>query len=181
MAIEDGYQLAVDLSEAAQRAETSGTRVHVEELLKVCRRPARPVTVYLSCPLPRSPAKGPLSQVLQWLGGPDADVLLAQIYARKRIARTGTIHGLAGMAAIAASTYKAYLGEGLGPLSFIKQLRIPHPGRVRSVVPTLLSSSAGPACCYNSRFLHEDGLTVQCGQEVQLQCLWLCRWEATLR
>ena len=35
------------------------------------------------------------------------------------------------MAAIAASTYKAYLGEGLGPLSFIKQLRIPHPGRVR--------------------------------------------------
>ena len=53
-----------------------------------------------------------------------------QAYARKRIARTSTIHGLAGMAAIAASTYKAYLGEGLGPLSFIKQLRIPHPGRV---------------------------------------------------
>ena len=57
--------------------------------------------------------------------------LLVQAYARKRIARTSTIHGLAGMAAIAASTYKAYLGEGLGPLSFLKQLRIPHPGRVR--------------------------------------------------
>ncbi len=37
MAIEDGYQLAVDLSEAAQRAETAGSRVDVEEILKVCR------------------------------------------------------------------------------------------------------------------------------------------------
>ena len=59
-----------------------------------------------------------------------------QAYARKRIARTSTIHGLAGMAAIAASTYKAYLGEGLGPLSFIKQLRIPHPGRVCYSAPS---------------------------------------------
>ena len=56
---------------------------------------------------------------------------MLQAYARKRIMRASTIHGLAGMAAIAASTYKAYLGEGLGPLSFLKQLRIPHPGRVR--------------------------------------------------
>jgi hypothetical protein len=29
-----------------------------------------------------------------------------------------------------ASTYKAYLGEGLGPLEWIKQFHIPHPGRV---------------------------------------------------
>eukprot|EP00878_Enallax_costatus_P019607 GHUV01020690.1.p1 GENE.GHUV01020690.1~~GHUV01020690.1.p1 ORF type:complete len:262 (+),score=68.55 GHUV01020690.1:75-788(+) len=29
-----------------------------------------------------------------------------------------------------ASTYKAYLGEGLGPLEWIKQYQIPHPGRV---------------------------------------------------
>jgi hypothetical protein len=29
-----------------------------------------------------------------------------------------------------ASTYKAYLGEGLGPLEWIKQFQIPHPGRV---------------------------------------------------
>lgn len=36
----------------------------------------------------------------------------------------------AGFAAIAASTYKAYLGEGLGPLGWIKQFHIPHPGRV---------------------------------------------------
>ena len=53
-----------------------------------------------------------------------------QAYQGKRLPRASTIHGLAGMAAIMASTYKAYLGEGLGPLSFIKQLRIPHPGRV---------------------------------------------------
>lgn len=29
-----------------------------------------------------------------------------------------------------ASTYKAYLGEGLGPLEWIKKYQIPHPGRV---------------------------------------------------
>ena len=75
--------------------------------------------------------------MMAWQGGPDAEVLLVQAYARKRIARTSTIHGLAGMAAIAASTYKAYLGEGLGPLSFLKQLRIPHPGRVRALTPLL--------------------------------------------
>ena len=56
----------------------------------------------------------------------------AQGYFNKRLGRASTIHGLAGMAAIMASTYKAYLGEGLGPLEFIKQLKIPHPGRVRS-------------------------------------------------
>ena len=35
MAIEDGYQLAVDLTEAAQKSETSGRPVDIEELLKV--------------------------------------------------------------------------------------------------------------------------------------------------
>ncbi|XP_062014161.1 zeaxanthin epoxidase, chloroplastic-like [Rosa rugosa] len=40
------------------------------------------------------------------------------------------IHGMARMAAIMASTYKAYLGVGLGPLSFLTKFRIPHPGRV---------------------------------------------------
>ena len=46
------------------------------------------------------------------------------------------------MAAIMASTYKAYLGEGLGPLSFIKELRIPHPGRVRALTHVVA------ACCF---------------------------------
>ena len=35
MAIEDGYQLAVDLTEAVQKSETSGRPVDIEELLKV--------------------------------------------------------------------------------------------------------------------------------------------------
>ena len=122
--------------------------------------------------------------MLQWLGGPDADVLLAQIYARKRIARTSTIHGLAGMAAIAASTYKAYLGEGLGPLSFIKQLRIPHPGRVRHWCQTCYANRQVLPDAMISKILHEDSLKVQCGKlearRSKLPCLWLCRWEATL-
>ena len=54
---------------------------------------------------------------------------------QKRIARASTIHGLAGMAAIMASTYKAYLGEGLPqPLNgWLQQFKIPHPGRVGSL------------------------------------------------
>lgn len=38
-------------------------------------------------------------------------------YEAKRRVRVGVIHGLARMAAIMATTYKPYLGEGLGPLS----------------------------------------------------------------
>ena len=53
-----------------------------------------------------------------------------QAWVRKRLLRASAIHGLAGMAAIMASTYKAYLGEGLGPLSWIQKFKIPHPGRV---------------------------------------------------
>jgi hypothetical protein len=43
---------------------------------------------------------------------------------------------MAGMAAYMASTYKAYLGEGLGPLSWITKFKIPHPGRVVGQVRT---------------------------------------------
>ena len=50
-------------------------------------------------------------------------------YEQQRFIRASAIHGMAGMAAFAASTYKAYLGEGLGPLSWITKLKIPHPGR----------------------------------------------------
>lgn len=55
-------------------------------------------------------------------------------YERARIPRAAAIHGLARMAAVMASTYKAYLGEGLGPLEPLKKLRIPHPGRVGGYV-----------------------------------------------
>lgn len=51
-------------------------------------------------------------------------------YESSRKIRVSVIHGLARMAAIMASTYKAYLGVGLGPLSFLTKFRIPHPGRV---------------------------------------------------
>jgi zeaxanthin epoxidase len=66
-------------------------------------------------------------------------------YEGERRLRVGAIHGLARMAAIMATTYKPYLGEGLGPLSFLKELRIPHPGRVGGRffitigMPTMLS------------------------------------------
>lgn len=63
-------------------------------------------------------------------GAPDGGKLAEalQRYESKRRLRVGTIHGMARMAAEMASTYKAYLGEGLGPLSFISRLHIPHPG-----------------------------------------------------
>lgn len=96
MAIEDGFQLALDLSKAAKQ--------------------------------------------------PSADLQgVLKTYEGKRRIRVGVIHGLARMAAIMATTYKPYLGEGLGPLSFIKQLKIPHPGRVGGRffitigMPTMLS------------------------------------------
>lgn len=96
MAIEDGFQLALDLSKAAQQPSA--------DLVKVLKD-----------------------------------------YEGKRRIRVGVIHGLARMAAIMATTYKPYLGEGLGPLSFIKDLKIPHPGRVGGRffitigMPTMLS------------------------------------------
>ncbi|XP_061371191.1 zeaxanthin epoxidase, chloroplastic-like isoform X1 [Gastrolobium bilobum] len=51
-------------------------------------------------------------------------------YERERRLRVAIIHGMARMAALMASTYKAYLGVGLGPLEFLTMFRIPHPGRV---------------------------------------------------
>ena len=85
MAIEDAYQLALDLDKAVQGVDPA--RVNVARVLKV--------------------------------------------YEGKRRLRTAAIHGMARSAAIMASTYKAYFGEGLGPLEkWLTKLRIPHPGRV---------------------------------------------------
>ncbi|XP_028764075.1 zeaxanthin epoxidase, chloroplastic [Neltuma alba] len=66
-------------------------------------------------------------------------------YERERVLRVAIIHGMARMAALMASTYKAYLGVGLGPLEFLTKFRIPHPGRVGGrlvidkVMPLMLS------------------------------------------
>jgi hypothetical protein len=62
-------------------------------------------------------------------GDVDVPALLSG-YQAKRLGRAAAIHGMAGMAAFMASTYKAWLGEGLGPLSWITRFRVPHPGRV---------------------------------------------------
>ncbi|PIN25232.1 Zeaxanthin epoxidase [Handroanthus impetiginosus] len=86
MAIEDGYQLALELDKAWQQSVETGSPIDVFSSLKR--------------------------------------------YENARKLRVAIIHGLARMAAIMASTYKAYLGVGLGPLSFLTKFRIPHPGRV---------------------------------------------------
>ncbi|XP_057970191.1 zeaxanthin epoxidase, chloroplastic [Malania oleifera] len=86
MAIEDSYQLALELDKAWRRSIELGTPVDVVSSLKS--------------------------------------------YESARRLRVATIHGMARMAAVMASTYKAYLGVGLGPLSFMTKFRIPHPGRV---------------------------------------------------
>ncbi|KAI5684542.1 hypothetical protein M9H77_05770 [Catharanthus roseus] len=86
MAIEDSYQLALELDKAWGESIKSGAPIDIVSSL---RR-----------------------------------------YESSRRLRVAVIHGLARMAAIMASTYKPYLGVGLGPLSFLTKFRIPHPGRV---------------------------------------------------
>ncbi|XP_038901320.1 zeaxanthin epoxidase, chloroplastic [Benincasa hispida] len=84
MAIEDGYQLALELDKAWNESVVSGSPIDIVSSLKS--------------------------------------------YESSRRIRVAVIHGMARMAALMASTYKAYLGVGLGPLSFLTQFRIPHPG-----------------------------------------------------
>ncbi|KAL3525690.1 hypothetical protein ACH5RR_014062 [Cinchona calisaya] len=86
MAIEDSFQLALELDKAWGQSIQSGRPIDVVSALKS--------------------------------------------YESTRKLRVAIIHGLARMAAIMASTYKSYLGVGLGPLSFLTKFRIPHPGRV---------------------------------------------------
>lgn len=86
MAIEDGYQLAVELEKACKKSNESKTPIDIVSALKR--------------------------------------------YESARRLRVAIIHGMARSAAMMASTYKAYLGVGLGPLSFLTKFRIPHPGRV---------------------------------------------------
>ncbi|KAL6553152.1 Zeaxanthin epoxidase, chloroplastic [Orobanche gracilis] len=86
MAIEDGYQLALELDKAWRHSVESGSPVDTVSSLKR--------------------------------------------YENARKLRVAVIHGLARMSAMMASNYKAYLGVGLGPLSFLTRYRIPHPGRV---------------------------------------------------
>ncbi|KAI5439283.1 hypothetical protein KIW84_024887 [Lathyrus oleraceus] len=72
MAIEDGYQLALELDNGWKQSAKSGSPIDIDSSLKS--------------------------------------------YERERRLRVAIIHGMARMAALMASTYKAYLGVGLGPL-----------------------------------------------------------------
>lgn len=101
MAIEDSYQLALELETAWEQSIKSGSPIDVDSSLRS--------------------------------------------YERERRLRVAIIHGMARMAALMASTYKAYLGVGLGPLEFLTKFRIPHPGRVGGrffvdiMMPSMLS------------------------------------------
>ncbi|KAJ0984524.1 hypothetical protein J5N97_002880 [Dioscorea zingiberensis] len=118
MAIEDSYQLALELEKAWTKSVESGTPLDISSALKS--------------------------------------------YEEARRIRVAIIYGMARMAAIMASTYRPYLGVGLGPLSFLTKLRIPHPGRVggrffiKIAMPLMLSWVLGgnsdklegrPLCC----------------------------------
>ncbi|PIA56477.1 hypothetical protein AQUCO_00700659v1 [Aquilegia coerulea] len=86
MAIEDSYQLALELEKAWKQSIDSTSPIDITSTI--------------------------------------------QRYEKERRLRVAVIYGMARMAAIMATTYKPYLGVGLGPLSFLTKFRIPHPGRV---------------------------------------------------
>ncbi|GIL53123.1 hypothetical protein Vafri_8804 [Volvox africanus] len=96
MAIEDAYELAIDLSKAMEAANGDASAVDVDAVM--------------------------------------------QQYQSNRMMRVSAIHGMAGMAAFMASTYKCYLGEGWS--KWVESLRIPHPGRVIGRLVMLLTMPA---------------------------------------
>ncbi|KAE9596671.1 hypothetical protein Lal_00007834 [Lupinus albus] len=65
-------------------------------------------------------------------------------YERERRVRVAIVHGMARMAAQMATTYRPYIGVGLGPLEFLTKFRIPHPGKlggrfiIDKVMPSML-------------------------------------------
>ena len=139
MAIEDGYQLAGDLTDAVEAARAGGGAGAKGGLAGLGSALAglfggRPAEEEAA-----SSSSAPTTFTF------DAEAVLKR-YQASRIPRAAAIHGLARMAAIMASTYKAYLGEGLGPLGErLTRLRIPHPGRVggyvaiNAAMPAMLS------------------------------------------
>jgi hypothetical protein len=120
--------------------------------------PRRPLVLPTPTPNPRPPPQGgcmaiedalTLSELLVRAqsgaaGRPGAiDVgAVFHSYQDARMMRAAAIHGMAGMAAMMAATYKAYLGEGLGPLSWIQRWKLPHPGRVTGQVVLLTTMPA---------------------------------------
>ncbi|GLT54122.1 hypothetical protein SLA2020_273490 [Shorea laevis] len=114
-------------------------------------------------------------------------------YENARKLRVAVIHGMARMAALMASTYKAYLGVGLGPLSFLTKFRIPHPGRVVTALNLkgghhLADSRTEQVTSYANGFEDDDALErtingewfwLPCGNETgALQPICLSRDES---
>lgn len=121
MAIEDAYQLVLDLTQEADKAATA-----------------------------EQPREMDVEGVLNG-------------YMMKRVVRAASIHGMAGMAAYMASTYKAYLGEGLGPLEWITKFKIPHPGRVVGQIvmkATMPGTMAGILGGYRNSLAQSDRVAV---------------------
>lgn len=108
MAIEDGFQLALDLDKVLGRAADQSSK-----------------------------QGGTLRDNV------DVGRVLQQYESERRL-RAGAVHGMARTAAIMASTYKAYLGEGFAPLAWLVNWRIPHWGKMGGQVvmklfmPTML-------------------------------------------
>jgi hypothetical protein len=74
-------------------------------------------------------------------------VLTEAMWLQQRLVRASSIHGLAGMAAIMASTYKAYMGEGLGDFGkWLMKFKIPHFGKVRC------------GCCLGKHVISSSGI-----------------------
>ena len=86
-------------------------------------------------------------------------MLTEVVFVQQRLVRASSIHGLAGMAAIMASTYKAYMGEGLGDFGkWLMKFKIPHFGKVRqSLLPAPCMRNMGDKyeqqSCYSRRLL----------------------------
>ena len=87
-------------------------------------------------------------------------------YQNERVMRASAIHGMARMAAIAASTYKAYLGE---QFHLEDKIKIPHPGRVagRFVLGATMPAVLGWVLGGNTRKLKTSDRAQYCNIDDQ--------------
>jgi hypothetical protein len=153
MAIEDGYQLSLTLDEAVHSVQP-GARVDIEGALRKYQSVSSVLEAraHAFAPFPRqeSACIVTFKAAAAWWssallvsslraaegGAVVAPVLTEVVRVQQRLVRASSIHGLAGMAAIMASTYKAYMGEGLGDFGkWLMKFKIPHFGKVRQCLP----------------------------------------------
>lgn len=98
-------------------------------------------------------------------------------YEGERRMRVGAIHGFARMAAIMASTYKGYLGEGLGPLAEpLMSLKIPHPGKVGGYFAMTPTMPAMLAWVLGGNYKNLEGRAPYCSLESMVSAQRVCPW-----